>query len=295
MKMLGMRLTSILLLCLLVGLGVRAHATTFLDFTGHIDVDGKPATGIKAELSLGGKVIKTETTSGSGEFSFEIPYDGQYVITLTGKDVITTTIRINSKIPSSMKKYTLIYKTSIDMFPEKEGFEAKLSAPAEIQVGYMSTKENFTMIKPYTNSVRYLPLPEKPKKEEPVTQKPLQTEPKKNETKKEEKQEPAENPEEIEVKKQMDENKQAADYRAERAMAAETEQDTKAKLEIEAVEIKVGGAREEYVSKRAEVEKMNELTEQKVAEDRAAKSRTQQKLREQIAELQKQEKQTKKP
>ncbi|MCB0395620.1 MAG: hypothetical protein KDD36_03145 [Flavobacteriales bacterium] len=279
-----------LLLVLITGLGTSAFpAESYLEFTAVMVVDDQPLAGVSANLMRSGKSVEKATSGSDGSFNFHIPYDGVYSIELTKAGYVGMTIELNTTVPASMKKYILIYKTTLDVFPEKDGYIARLRRPAVVKVNYIRSKENFGMPVPYENSVSYVL---KPKEENPPL---IKTESKEEITKETkpihiESETPPISDEEAQIKKETEELNKASDLKFQRAAAAGNQEDPKERVIREEVKENVVDQRKVAEDKES-VDKINQTNVKKELESRQAKARVTRRWREELSEAVNKEKQ----
>lgn len=274
----GIRLVFIMIL-----LPAIVVAEAHLEFTIHVNADGSPLSGYTATLMKAGKQIKNVPASAAGSVMLEIAYGGKYEIVLEKAGYVTTTIRLGADVPSSEKKFTLIYSTSLDMFAEKEGHEARLASAPVLEVAYIPSKKNFGLTRPYINSVKYVPTEKKevvPEKKEEVVNK-----------KEADPAEPKETEEEKAARMQSEEKSGAAARQIERSAALSEEGKDKEEDEQQenAGEEQMKMKREVSVKKES-IGKAEEDNKNKAAAARKEKAHVQQRMNRALSEAVQKEK-----
>ena len=97
---------------------------------GNIRKDDKNLEGAEVKVTKKNVVVQTLTTTENGKFVFNLPLNGEYLMSVSKPGLLSKSIILRTKVPKKEKDLIFVYKVTIDLRPaESDSDKAVVNKP----------------------------------------------------------------------------------------------------------------------------------------------------------------------
>jgi hypothetical protein len=114
----------------------------YLQVFGNIRNDSTNIEGAAIKIMKNNEVLVTLSTAASGKFSFELPFNGEYMMSVSKQGFRTSSISISTMVPDKEKEIIFQFKINLKLFTATGDAQAAIDKPVA-RIAYSSTYQDF--------------------------------------------------------------------------------------------------------------------------------------------------------
>lgn len=122
-----------------------AQRDGYLQIFGNIKKDTKNLEGAEIKVMKKKKniIVQTLHTAENGKFVFNLPFDGEYIISVGKPGLLTKSISVSTTVPKKQKEFIFSFKFNVDLIPAMgDSSKATVNKPIA-KIAYSATYEDF--------------------------------------------------------------------------------------------------------------------------------------------------------
>ena len=139
-----------------------------LEFTVTVKSGKSGLSHAVATIFENNKKVGIEGANSEGAILLKLDYNKKFRIVVEEIQHEPLIINVNSTLPKDKSKYTYLYGTTFEMVEKKPGYKPVYKKGSEMNIEYLSNKDNFGTKGSFEISYEYEPVKETPKQEQPI-------------------------------------------------------------------------------------------------------------------------------
>ena len=142
----NLRLAFFIYIFVFFALLTHAQQTVPLKFQGSVSDDKSDLSGVSVQIAFAtGKVMATVVTDAEGNYRFEVPLEGDFLITVAKEGYVSKKFAVNTKgvPPEKAVNNFPIIEASLTLFKKLEGIDYSLLNKPLNKYSYNAAKDNF--------------------------------------------------------------------------------------------------------------------------------------------------------
>src|SRR5262249_41323789 len=133
----------------------QAQRDGYLQIFGNIRKDSRDLEGAEIKVLKNNVAVQTLYTKSNGKFVFNLPLNGEYIVSVGKSGLLTKSISVSTVVPDDQKDIIFSYKFNVDLFAAVGDAAASEAVAKPIaKIAYNSTYEDFDYDQAYTKQAR---------------------------------------------------------------------------------------------------------------------------------------------
>src|SRR5258705_1855251 len=132
-----------------------AQREGYFQIFGNIRKDAKNLEGAEIKVMKNNVAIQTLYTTSNGKFVFNLPLNGEYIVTIGKPGLLTKSISVSTTVPDEQKEIIFSYKFNVDLISAVgDAANAEAINKPIAKIAYSNTYEDFDYDQEYTKQAR---------------------------------------------------------------------------------------------------------------------------------------------
>jgi hypothetical protein len=132
-----------------------AQREGYLQIFGNIRKDTKNLEGAEIKVLKNNVAIQTLYTTANGKFVFNLPLNGEYIVSISKPGLLGKSVSISTVVPEDQKEIIFSYKFNVDLIPAvADATNAEALNKPIAKIAYSQTYEDFDYDQEYTKHAR---------------------------------------------------------------------------------------------------------------------------------------------